>query len=185
MGYQEILKKITPELDLIITNLSQEMNKMRSGRVDPSLIAETKISCFGQEFSLSQLAVVSATSAKDLTIQPWDASYVEPILAALSKSSFGSGVLAEKNLIRISLPPLTEEYRKGFLKFLSEKMEEQRIIIRKIRERAWKELQEGEKAGLVREDDKFRGKEELDKLVKKYNEKIEEISERKKKEIME
>jgi ribosome recycling factor len=185
MGYQDILKKITPELDESASKLSQELNQIRTGRADPSLLADLKISCFNQEFPLKQLAVISSVSGKEIIIQPWDISYIEPILAALSKISIGSSVLAEKTLIKVSLPSLTEEYRKNFLKLLTEKMEEQKNIVRKARDRAWKDIQDGEKQGLIREDDKFRGKEELDKLVKKYNEKIEEMAEKKKKEIME
>jgi len=184
MTIQEILKRITPDLDQIIAYLEGEVNKMRTGRADPSLVLDLKVNCFGQEFTIKQLAVVSASSAREIVIQPWDVSYVEAILAALGASSLGSGMLAEKNLIRVSLPALTEESRKNFLKILSEKMEEQRIAIRKARDRVWKEIQEGEREGIIREDDKFRGKDELDKLVKKYNEKIEELGERKKKEMM-
>lgn len=184
MGYQDILKLITPELDQMIGDLESELNKLRTGRADPSLVADTKVRCFEQEFPLKQLAVISS-AGKEITIQPWDESYVEPILASLNTSTLGSAALAGKNLIKISLPPLTEEYRKNFLKVLSERLEEQRIAIRKIRDRVWKELQAGEREGTIREDDKFRGKDELDKLVKKYNEKIEEIGEKKKKEVLE
>lgn len=185
MTIQEILKGIIPDLDQVIAYFEAEINKMRIGRADPSLISDIKVNCFNQEFTIKQLAVVSASGAREIVIQPWDISYVEAILAALGNSSFGSGMLAEKNLIRVSLPALTEESRKNFLRILSEKMEEQRIVIRKVREKVWKEIQEGEREGSIREDDKFRGKDELDKLVKKYNEKIEELSERKKKEVME
>lgn len=185
MTLQEILKRITPDLDQIVAYFEGEINKMRTGRADPSLISDLKVNCFNQEFTIKQLAVVSASGAREIVIQTWDASYIEPILAALGNSSLGSGLLAEKNLIKVSLPTLTEESRKNFLRILSEKMEEQRIMVRKARERVWKEIQEGERKGLIREDDKFRGKDELDKLVKKYNEKIEELGERKKKEVME
>ncbi|MDP2930494.1 MAG: ribosome-recycling factor [bacterium] len=185
MVYQDILKKVTPEIDLIVSNFKQEVNQMRTGRADPSLITDMKVNYLGQEFSLKQLAMISAVSPKEIIIQPWDVSYIEPILAVLAKTSVGSGALAEKNLIKVSLPPLTEEYRKNFIKLLSEKMEAQRVSIRKIRDRVWKEIQDGEKEGLIREDDKFRGKEELDKLVKKCNDQIEEMGEKKKKEIME
>jgi len=184
MTTQEILKRITPDLDQIIAYLEGEVNKMRTGRADPSLVSDLKVNCFGQEFTIKQLAVVSTSSAREIVIQPWDVSYVEAILAALGTSSLGSSMLAEKNLIRVSLPALTEESRKNFLRMLSEKMEEQKIAIRKVRDRVWKEIQADEREGIIREDDKFRGKDELDKLVKKYNEKIEELGERKKKEVM-
>ncbi len=185
MTTQDILKRITPELEEITSRLQEEFNKIRTGRADPSLVLDLKVSCFGQEFSLKQLAVVSVSSSREIVIQPWDVSYIEPILGALANSSLGTSMQAEKTMIRLSLSPLTEESRKNFLRLLSEKMEEQRVMIRKIRDRGWKEIQEEERQGLIREDDKFRGKEELDKLVKKYNEKIEEMGESKKKEMME
>ena len=185
MTTQDILKRISPELEEITSRLQEEVNKMRTGRADPSLVSDLKVSCFNQEFSLKQLAVISVSSSREIVIQPWDVSYIEPILGALANSSLGTSMQAEKTMIRISLPSLTEETRKNFLKILSERMEEQRVMIRKIRDRVWKEIQEGERQGLIREDDKFRGKEELDKLVRKYNDKIEEMGERKKKEVME
>lgn len=185
MGYQEIIKKIKPELDEAMASLQEEMGKVRSGRPTASLFSDIKVNCFGQEFRLSQLAVISLVGPKEFTIQPWDGSYMESILGALSKTSFGSSAMAEKNLIRITMPSLSEEYRKNVLKLLSEKIEETRVILRRLRDEAWKEIQEGTRAGEVREDDKFRGKDELDKLIKERNEKIEEMEERKKKEIME
>ncbi|PIP18222.1 MAG: ribosome recycling factor [Parcubacteria group bacterium CG23_combo_of_CG06-09_8_20_14_all_35_6] len=184
MTTQEILKRITLDLDQIIAYLEGEVGKMRTGRADPSLVLDLKVNCFGQEFTIKQLAIVSTSGAREIVIQPWDVSYIEAILAALGTSSLGSSMLAEKNLIRVSLPFLTEESRKNFLKMLSEKMEEQRVAIRKARDKTWKEIQEHEREGMIREDDKFRAKDELDKLVKKYNERIEELGERKKKEVM-
>ena len=86
-------------------------------------------------------------------------------------------------MIRIALPPMNEEYRKNFLRFISEKQEETRKTVRRWREQAWDEIQEGFKNKEIREDDKYRSKDELQELVDKYNEKIEEIGERKKKEI--
>jgi len=89
----------------------------------------------------------------------------------------------EQDLIRINLPPLTEEYRKNLLRILSEKQEEARKTIRHWREEAWDEIQEKAKIGEIREDDKFRAKDELQNLVDEYNQKVEKIGERKKKEI--
>ncbi len=185
MTLQEILKRVTPDLDQIVVYFEDEINKMRTGRADPSLILDLKVNCFDQEFAIKQLAVVSTSGSREIIIQTWDPSYVEPILAALGNSSLGSSMLAEKNLIKVSLPALTEESRKNFLRILSEKMEEQRIAVRRVREKIWKEIQKGEREGIIREDDKFRGKDELDKLVKKYNEKIDALGERKKKQVME
>ena len=140
---------------------------------------------FGQKFPLKQLAAISVPEPRQILIQPWDKSYFEGIIQALEKSGVGSNPIADKDMIRINLPSLTEEYRKSLMRLLSEKQEETRKTIRRWREEAWREIQDGEKSGKVREDDKFRAKDELQKLVDEYSEKIEKIGESKKKEISE
>lgn len=184
MEYKEIIEKIKPELEKVINFLEGELTKIRTGRASPSLIENTIVECFGQKFPLKQLAAISSSGPKQIVVQPWDKSYIEPIEKALSKSSLGASPIVDKDLIRISLPPLSDEYRKNLLRVISEKQEEARKIIRRWRERVWSEIQDRFKNKEIREDDKFRAKDELQKLIDKYNEKIEEMVERKKKEIM-
>lgn len=182
--YKEIIEKIKPEFEKVINFLEGELTKIRTGRASPSLVENTIVECFGQKFPLKQLAAISSQGPKQIIIQPWDKSYIEPIEKALSKSSLGTSPIVDKDLIRISLPPLSDEYRKDLLRIISEKQEEARKTIRRWREKAWDEIQEKFKEGEIREDDKFRAKDELQELVDKYNEKIEEMVDRKKKEIM-
>ncbi len=182
--YKEIIEKIKPEFEKVINFLEGELTKIRTGRASPSLVENTIVECFGQKFPLKQLAAISSQGPKQIVIQPWDKSYIEPIEKALSKSSLGTSPVVDKDLIRISLPPLSDEYRKSLLKIISEKQEEARKTIRRWREKAWDEIQEKSKEGEIREDDKFRAKDELQELVDEYNKKIEEMVERKKKEIM-
>jgi len=181
--HQEIIDKIRPELDKVINFLERELAKIRTGRATPSLVEDIEVECFGQKFLLKQLATISAPELRQILIQPWDKSYLEPIQKALSQSTIGTSPIVDKDLVRLSLPPLTEEYRKNLLKILSEKMEEARKTIRRWREEAWDEIQEKTKEGEIREDDKFRAKDELQDLIDEYNQKIEEIGERKTKEI--
>ncbi len=182
--YKEIIEKIKPELEKVISFLEGELTKIRTGRASPSLVENTIVECFNQKFPLKQLAAISSQGPKQIIIQPWDKSYIEPIEKALSKSNLGTSPIVDKDLIRISLPPLSDEYRKSLLRIISEKQEESRKTIRRWREQVWYEIQEGFKNKEIREDDKFRAKDELQKLVDKYNEKVEEMVERKKKEIM-
>jgi ribosome recycling factor len=133
---------------------------------------------------LKQLAALSTPEPKQIIIQPWDKSYMEPIQRAISQSSLGLSPVVDKDLIRISLPPLSDEYRKNLLRLLSEKQEEARKTIRRWREEAWDEVQEKFKEGEIREDDKFRAKDDLQDLIEEYNKKIDEIGEKKKKETM-
>lgn len=183
--HKEIVNKIKPELDKVVGFLESEMAKIRTSRATPSLVEDIVVDCFGQKFPLKQLAAISTPEPRQIFIQPWDRSYIESIVSALEKTGVGINPVVDKEIIRVNLPPLTEEYRKNLIRSLSEKKEQSRKIIRKWRDDAWDEIQEKVKEGKIREDDKFRGKDELQKLVDEYNAKIEDLVERKKKEIME
>ena len=112
-----------------------------------------------------------------------DKSYVESIEKAISNSSLGTSPVVDQDVIRLNLPPVTDDYRKTLLRLISEKQEEARKTIRHWRGKAWEEVQEKTKEGEVREDDKFRAKDELQDLVDEYGKKVDELGERKKKEI--
>ena len=185
VNYKDIINKIRPELDKAINFLERELAKVRTGRASPSLVEDVVCECFGQQFPLKQLAAISCPEPKQILIQPWDRSYIEGIVRALEKTGIGSNPIVDKEVIRINLPPLSEEYRKELLRLLSQKKEEARKTIRHWREKAWDEIQEGYREGKIREDDKYRGKDELQELIDEYNEKIETLGEKKRKEIME
>ncbi len=185
MEYKEIIKKIKPELEKVINFLEKEVAGIRTGRTNPSLVEDIIVECFGEKFPLKQLAAISSPGPKDIVIQPWDKSYIESIEKALSNSTIGASPIVDKDIIRISLPSLSDEYRKNLLRLLSEKQEEARKTIRRWREESWNEIQGEFKKGEIREDDKFRAKDELQELVEKYNEKVKEIGKRKEKEITE
>ena len=182
--YKEIIQKIKPECEKVIIFLEREASKIHTGRASPALVEDIVVECFGEKFPLKQLAALSTPEPKQIIIQPWDKSYVEPIQRAISQSNLGLSPIVDKDLIRISLPPLSEEYRKNLLRLLSEKQEEARKTIRRWREEAWDEVQEKFKEGEIREDDKFRAKDDLQDLIEEYNKKIDEIGEKKKKETM-
>ncbi len=185
MEYKEIIEKIRPELEKVIRFLEGELAKIRTGRASPALVEDIQVDCFGQKLPLKQLAAISCPEPKQILIQPWDKSYIEGIEKALSQSSIGASPIVDKEAIRINLPALTEEFRKNLLRVIAEKQEEARKTIRRWREEAWKEIQEGFKEGKIREDDKFRAKDELQELIDEYNKKIEDLEEKKKREIME
>jgi len=184
MEYKEIIDNIKPELDKVISFLERELTKIRTGRASVSLVEDIIVDCFGQKLPLKQLAAISSPEPKQIVIQPWDKSYVESIEKAISNSSLGTSPVVDKDVIRVILPPLSDDYRKTLVRVLSERQEEARKTIRHWRGKAWEEVQEKTKTGEIREDDKFRAKDELQKLVDEYNKKIEEMGERKEKEIL-
>lgn len=184
MDYKQIINKIRPESDKVMVFLSRELEKIRTGRASASLVEDITIDCFGQKFPLKQLAAISTPEPKQIVIQPWDKSYMEPIERGLSSSSIGINPIVDKDIIRLTLPPMSDDYRKSLLRMLSEKQEEARKTIRYWRSEAWEEIQNKEREGQIREDDKFRAKDELQKLIDDYGKKIDELGEKKKKEIM-
>jgi len=185
VNYKDIINKIKPELDKVISFLERELTKIRTGRANPSLVEDVVVDCFGQKFPLRQLAAISVPEPKQILIQPWDKSYIEGIVKALEKTGTGANPIVDKEVIRINLPPLSEEYRKNLLRLISEKQEETRKTMRYWRDDVWDEIQDKFREGKVREDDKFRAKDELQDLIDEHNKKIEEIGEKKKKEILE
>ncbi len=185
INYKDIITKIKPELEKVMNFLEGEVAKIRTSRATPSLVEDIIVECFGQRFPLKQLAAISIPEPKQILIQPWDKSYIESICSALTKTGIGANPIVDKDIIRIILPPLTEEYRKNLLRFLSEKKEQARQTVRRWRDEAWNEIQKKFREGSIREDDKFRAKNELQELIDEYNEKIEQIGDKKKKEILE
>ncbi|XOB42505.1 MAG: ribosome-recycling factor [Candidatus Nealsonbacteria bacterium] len=184
VSYKDIIDKINPKLEKSIGFLEKELQKIRTERASPSLVENIEVDCFGQIFPLKQLATISIPKSREIVIQPWDKSYIEEIVKALDKNtSIGASPVVDKNIIRIHLPSLSEEFRKDLIHFTSEKQEIVKRTIRKWRDEAWREIQDAEKDGKISEDDKFKGKDKLQELIDEHNEKVEEMIENKKKEI--
>src|SRR3989344_9647413 len=184
MTYKEFIDKIKPEFEKAYKFLEQEIAKIRTSRASPALVEDIEVNAFGSKFSIKQLAAISAPQTNQIIIQPWDISYIEPIEKAISQSGLGMSVAVDKNIIRLNLPLLTEEYRQALIKTLNEKAEQTRKTIRHWRESAWNEIQQSQKEKKISEDDKFRGKDELQKVVDDYTEKIKNLIEKKKKELI-
>jgi ribosome recycling factor len=184
-SHKEIIEKIKPELDKVINFLERELQKTKASRASSSLVENIEVECFGQKFPLKQLSAISIPEPRQILIQPWDSSYIESIVKALEKTGIGASPIVDKNLIRINLPTFSEEFRKDLIRLVSEKKEQAKQTIRRWREEAWDEIQEKFREGKIGEDDKYNGKDELQELVDEYNKKIEELSEKKRKEILE
>ena len=127
-------------MDKVVNFLDRELAKFRTGRASPSLVEDIVVECFGQKFPLKQLSAISIPEPRQILIQPWDRSYIEGIVKALSETGIGANPVVDKEAVRINLPPLSGDYRKSLLHLISEKQEEARRTIRKWREEAWDEI---------------------------------------------
>ncbi len=162
----------------------EDITTIRTGRATPALVEDILVDYYGQKMRVKELASINTPEPRTVVIQPWDKGAVEPISNAIRKSEIGLSPVVDGEIIRLSIPPLTEERRKEFIKVLKQKTEETRVKIRRIREEIWDKIQKMEKEGEIREDDKFKGKEDLQKIVEEYNKKAEELEKKKEAELM-
>lgn len=182
--HQNILNETKPEFEKTLQFLKEELARLRTGRASPALVEDLKVECYGGVYRLKEVAAISVPDAKSIVIQPWDKAITQDVMRAITSANIGLNPVPDQDIIRLHLPSLTEDYRKELLKFSVQKMEEARQVMRRFREEAWTKVQALAKDGKIREDDKFRAKDELQKLVDEYNGKIEEIGKKKEEEIM-
>lgn len=183
MTYHDFIKSVKPEFEKALAFLSGELAKIRTSHASPALVEDVQVDYLGQKYELKQLAAISTPQSNQIVIQPWDASYIQSIEQAILKSGLGMSSAVEGSLIRLNLPTLTAEYRASLIKLLNEKAEQTRQTLRHWREDAWNKIQAAQKAKNLTEDDKFKGKEELQKLIDEYSGKIKQLIEKKEKEV--
>ena len=157
---------------------------IRTSRATPALIEDVKADFYGQSMRLKELASITAPEPRVLIIQPWDKGAIKAIEDAIRKSEIGLNPVVDGTVIRLNLPPLTEERRREFIRLLKQKTEEARVKIRRSREEIWDKIQKMERGGEIPEDDKFWGKDELQKAVDEYNGRIGELEKKKEQELM-
>ena len=165
----------------VIERFEGEMKKVRTGRAHPDMLAGVKVEAYGQWMPLNQVANVTAGDATMLLITPFDPSTIQNIAAAIrADQSLGLNPADDGRVIRVPIPPLTEERRKEIVKTASTKVEEAKVQIRNIREDARK----GIKSAELPEDARKRAEKEIDDLTKDYTDKIDELFKAKEAEIM-
>ena len=181
---KDTISKTKQNLESIINFYHKDVASVRTGRATPSLVEDIQVDLYGQKMRIKELASITAPEPKSLIIQPWDANSIEAISGAISKSNIGINPAVDGQIIRLNIPPLTEERRKEFVKVLKNKTEDARIKIRRAREDSWNEIQKMEKNKEIGKDEKFKAKDDLQELVDSYNKKIEETEKKKEDELM-
>jgi len=171
------------KFDKAIEHLKSDITSLRTGRATPALVEDIVVEAYGTKQPVKSLASISVQDAKTLVVEPWDKSILQQIDVAISRSQLGINPVNDGKLIRLPLPDLTQERRMELIKVLSQKLEQARIAVRKIREEMRDDIDKAEKIKEISEDEKFKLQEELDKKVKDYNEEIKTIGEDKEKEI--
>lgn len=165
--------------------LMQELNAIRTGRANPSLVELLPIEYYGTQTPLQELAGISVPESRSLLIRPYDPSSLKNIEKAILKSDLGLTPNNDGENIRLVLPTPTEDRRRELVKVVGNKAEEARISIRNIRRDSIRNLRDFEDEKIITEDDLHRGEEKVQEITDNYTNKIEEVCERKESEIME
>lgn len=182
---KEILKNGEERMQKSVASLRKELATLRAGRANPSLLEKIQIDYYGAPTPLNQLAGISVPEARMLLIQPYDKSVLDEIEKAILKSDLGLTPSNDGNIIRITIPALTEERRSELVKLVKKYGEENKVSIRNIRRDVNDELKKSQKDGEITEDELRRLTEEVQKLTDKYIAEIDKVSNEKEKEIME
>jgi ribosome recycling factor len=181
----EVLKDADDRMDKAIEALRRELTTIRTGRATPALIDRMPVEYYGTPTPLNQLASISAPEPRLLTVQVWDKSAVAIVEKALRKSEMGLNPATDGNLIRIPIPPLTEERRREMVKTVKHKVEDARVAVRNIRRDALHDLKEMETEKMISEDDDKRAAEKIEELVHKHIREAEHIGDAKEAEVLE
>ena len=182
---EDCLKEARTRMDKAVEALRDDLMSIRTGRASPALVERLKVDYYGAPTPLNQMAAVSAPEARLLVIRPWDPTALEEIEKALLKSDLGLTPNNDGVVIRLSIPPLTEERRRDLGKLVGRRVEEGRVAVRNIRRDVQEDLRALEKDKLITEDDLYQGREKLQELHDEYVERMEQIGEDKQKEILE
>jgi ribosome recycling factor len=165
--------------------LSHNFNKIRTGRAHPSLLDDIRVEYYGADTPLNQMANITVEDARTLTITAWDKSAVPGIEKAILKSDLGLNPATAGEVIRIPMPPLTEETRKGYIRQARQEAESARVSIRNARRDAMAMLKDLLKEKEISEDQERRGEDEVQKLTDKFVADVEAALELKEKDLLE
>jgi len=168
-----------------ITALKNELKRIRTGRASQALLDGIKVDYYGTMTPINQMASISVPESRLITIQPWDVSVIGNIEKAILKSDLGLTPSNDGKIIRIAIPPLTEERRKELVKIVSKTAEEYKVAIRNIRRDSNEQLKEFKKSGDISEDEAFKAQDQVQKITDEYIKLIDDAYQEKEKEILE
>ncbi len=182
---QTQLKKADETMGRRVDHMCKEFSEIRAGRANPAVLDKVKVDYYGSPTPVNQLAAVSVTEARTLTIQPWDASVLRPIEKAIQTSDIGINPQNDGKVIRLIFPPLTEDRRKDIVKDVQRIAEDTKVQVRNARRDTLDKLKAMKKAGELTEDDLKQGEKKTQDLTDKYIKNIDKLSADKQKEVME
>jgi ribosome recycling factor len=181
----DIKKDAGSRMEKSVATLRQELTKLRTGRAHTSLLDHITVEYYGSEVPLNQCANVNVEDSRTLTVSPWDKSMVHPIEKAILNSDLGLNPVTAGTVIRVPLPPLTEERRKDMIRLVRHEAEAGRVAVRNIRRDAIHDIKDLMKEKMIGADDEHRAEDEIQALTNKHIADIDKVLAEKESELME
>ena len=181
---EEILEEAEKKMQKTVESISGQLARLRTGKASPALLEGIKVDYYGTPTPINQIASISTPEPRLIVVHPWDKSAVAAIEKAIQSSDLGLNPNSDGTVIRIPIPPLTEERRKELLKVAKNIAEEGKVAIRNIRRETIEKIKKMQKDGEIPEDDSHRLQDKVQDLTEKYTKKIDEILKNKEEEIM-
>jgi ribosome recycling factor len=182
---ERTLKDEEGKMQKAIEALTRDLAAIRTARATPALVEHIRVDYHGVPTPLNQVASISVPEAKILLIQPWDRSIARNVEKAILKSDLGLNPTSDGNVVRIAIPPLTEERRKDLIKVVHKRIEEARVALRNIRRDGIEKLRQAEKNKDISQDQYTRASDQMQKITDNYVEKANKVGQDKEKEVME
>lgn len=180
----DLFSDIEHRMQMAVEALQRDLATVRTGRASPALVEGLKVDYYGTPTPLNQVASIHATDPRTLTIQPWDRKTLADIEKAILKSDLGLNPNNDGQVIRLSIPPLTEERRKEMVKVVHKKVDEGKVAVRNCRRDGHDRLRDQEKRKEISEDELKRGTDRLQKVTDRYIEEMDKVGHAKESEIM-
>lgn len=185
MAVEDILLDAEERMDKALQHLKSNLAGIRTGRAAPGLLDSVRVTAYGSQAPLKQLASVAAPEPQQLVIRPFDTSIIKDIEKAIVASELGLNPQSDGRIIRINIPPLSTDTRKKLVARIKELAEEAKISIRNVRRDANKAIETAEKDKAISEDDRDGAKEEVQELTKKYEDEVTEVAKSREADVME
>jgi ribosome recycling factor len=181
---QTVLKDVETRMATALEVLAREFASVRTGRASTALLDGVRVDYYGTPTPVSQMATVAVPDARTLTVQPWEGGQLAAIEKAILKSELGLTPVNDGKLIRLAIPPLTEERRKQLVKTVAKMAEEARVAVRNVRREANDKLKALARDRKVSEDEERRGHEQIQKTTDRYVARVDELLKKKEQEIL-
>ncbi|HWQ11578.1 MAG TPA: ribosome recycling factor [Roseiflexaceae bacterium] len=181
----DVLREAESKMKKSADALRQHLATIRTGRASPALVEHLQVEVYGSTLPLNQLANIQVPDARMLTIQPYDASTLRAIEKAIQNSELGINPTNDGRVIRLAIPPLTEDRRKALVRLVRQQVEESKVAVRNIRREALDDLRQLEHEKLISEDDQRRAQDKLQEMTDRHTRELDHIGQTKEAEVME